>query len=150
MKGTAFLCAGAMIYRTGTRQLADMEGIGRKMPITAIVFIISLFALTGMPPLNGFWSELTLLTSTVEANMAWLGIAIILNSILSAAYYLQVIRVLIKPATSEMLEKVKESPIIMLLPICVMVVLIVLLGIFPNLTLEFARKAAESLFSVRG
>lgn len=150
MKGTAFLCAGAIIYRTGTRQLADMEGIGRKMPVTAIVFAISLFALIGMPPLTGFWSELTLFTSAVEANMAWLGIAIVLNSILSAAYYLQVIRTLIKPATSEILEKVKEAPIVMLLPICAMVVLIVLLGIFPNLTLEFARRAAESLFSVRG
>jgi proton-translocating NADH-quinone oxidoreductase chain N len=150
MKGTAFLCAGAIIYRTGTRQLADMEGIGRRMPITAIMFAISLFALIGMPPLNGFWSELTLFTSTVQANMAWLGIAIILNSILSAAYYLQVIRVLIKPTASETLEKSKEAPIAMLLPICVMVALIILLGIFPNSALSFAQKAAQSLFPVRG
>jgi proton-translocating NADH-quinone oxidoreductase chain N len=150
MKGTAFLCAGAIIYRTGTRQLDDMAGAGRKMPLTAILFGISLFALTGMPPLNGFVSELTLFTSAVQANMAWLGIAIILNSILSAAYYLQVIRVLAKPASSEKLEKIKETPIIMLLPICIMAILIILLGIYPDPVLDLARRAAQSLLSMGG
>jgi multicomponent Na+:H+ antiporter subunit D len=150
MKGTAFLCAGAIIYRTGTRQLEDMAGVGRKMPLTAIVFAISLFALTGMPPLNGFVSELTLVTSAVQANMAWLGIAIILNSILSAAYYLQVIRVLVKPALSEKLEKIKETPLVMLLPICAMAILIILLGVYPNPVLDFAKRAAQSLVGTGG
>jgi multicomponent Na+:H+ antiporter subunit D len=150
MKGTAFLCAGAIIYRTGTRQLDDIAGAGRKMPLTAIVFGISLFALIGMPPLNGFVSELTLFTSAVQANMAWLGIAIILNSVLSAAYYLQVIRVLVKPASSEKLEKIKETPITMLLPICIMAILIILLGIYPDPALDLARRAAQSLLSMGG
>jgi proton-translocating NADH-quinone oxidoreductase chain N len=147
MKGTAFLCIGAIIYRTGTRQLDEIAGVGRKMPLTLIVFAISLFALTGMPPLNGFVSELTLFTSAVQANMAWLGIAIILNSILSAAYYLQLIRFLVRPGTSEKLEKVKEAPLIMLVPICIMAVLIILFGVYPDPVLSLARKAAQSLLS---
>jgi len=151
MKGTAFLCAGAIIYRTGTRQLEDITGVGRKMPLTAIFFAISLFALTGMPPLNGFVSELTLFTSAVQASMAWLGLAIILNSILSAAYYLQIIRVLVKPAaSSEKLEKLKETSFVMLIPICIMAILIILLGVYPDPVLDLARKAAQSLFTIGG
>jgi formate hydrogenlyase subunit 3/multisubunit Na+/H+ antiporter MnhD subunit len=150
MKGTAFLCAGAIIYRTETRQLEDMAGVGRKMPLTAIAFAISLFALAGMPPLNGFVSELTLVTSAVQANMSWLGIAIILNSILSAAYYLQVIRVLVKPTLSEKLEKIKETPLVMLLPICIMAILIILFGVYPNPVLDLAKRAAQSLLSMGG
>ncbi|HML03265.1 MAG TPA: NADH-quinone oxidoreductase subunit M [Candidatus Bathyarchaeia archaeon] len=150
MKGTAFLCAGAIIYRIGTRQLGEMGGIGRKMPLTAVGLAISLFALTGIPPLNGFVGELTLLTSAVQANMSWLGIAIILNSILSAGYYLQVIRVLVEPASSEKLEKVKEAPLIMLVPICIMTVLIILFGVYPDPVLVLARKAAQSLLSMGG
>jgi NADH:ubiquinone oxidoreductase subunit 2 (subunit N) len=103
-----------------------------------------------MPPLNGFVSELTLFTSAVQANMAWLGIAIILNSVLSAAYYLQVIRFLVRPGMSEKLEKVKEAPLIMLVPIAIMAILIVLLGVYPDPVLSLARKAAQSLLSMGG
>jgi proton-translocating NADH-quinone oxidoreductase chain N len=129
MKGTAFLCVGAIIYRTGTRQLDEIAGVGRKMPLTLIILAISLFALTGM---------------------AWLGIAIILNSILSAAYYLQVIRFLVRPGMSEKLEKVKEAPLVMLVPICIMAILIILFGVYPDPVLNLARKAAQSLLSMGG
>jgi multicomponent Na+:H+ antiporter subunit D len=150
MKGAAFLCVGAVIFRLGTKQLDDMEGIGRKMPITTIFFAISLFALIGMPSLNGFISEVTLIQSAAQAEMIWLGIAIILNSLISAVYYLRVIRAFIKPTIPEKFEKVKEAPIIMLLPICVMTILIILFGIWPDPVLDFARKAAESLLAMIG
>jgi NADH-quinone oxidoreductase subunit N len=150
MKGTAFLCVGAIIYRTGSRQLEEVAGVGRKMPLTTIIFAISLFALTGMPPLNGFVSELVLFTSAVQAHMAWLGIAIILNSVLSAAYYLQVIRFLVRPALSERLEKVKEAPLVLLVPICIMAILIIFFGVYPDPVLNLARKAAQSLLSMGG
>lgn len=150
MKGAAFLCAGAIIYKLGTRRLDDIAGVGRRMPVTATAFGISLLALTGMPPLNGFVSELTLFTSAVQVDKAWLGIAIVLNSALSAGYYLRVLRSLIQSARSEKLEKVKEAPITMLLPICIMAALIILFGIWPDLVLGLARKAAVDLLSMSG
>jgi proton-translocating NADH-quinone oxidoreductase chain N len=146
MKGAAFLCAGAIIYRIGTRQFVDMEGIGRRMPVTAVVFSISLFALIGMPPLNGFVSELTIITGSFQANLAWLGIAIVLNSVLSSAYYLRVVRLLIMPIRSEKVEKIKEAPLIMLIPLCIMAGLIILFGIWPDPLLSIAQQSAASLF----
>jgi proton-translocating NADH-quinone oxidoreductase chain N len=147
MKGGAFLCAGAIIYRLGTRELPDMVGIGRKMPITAVAFSISIFALIGMPPFNGFISELTLLTSTFQANLVWLGIALILNSAISAVYYLGIIRVLIQAPVSEKVEKVKETPLLMLVPLCALAILIVAFGVFPDPLINFAQQAAGALFS---
>lgn len=150
MKGTAFLCAGAIIYRLGARELHDMVGVGRKMPITAVAFSISLFALIGMPPFNGFISELTLFTSTFQANMAWLGIALILNSAFSAAYYLSIVRVIMQTPTSESVLKVKETPLLMLVPIIVLAVLIVAFGIFPDPIVKFAQHAVGALLSRSG
>lgn len=149
MKGDAFLCAGAIIHRIGTRKLDEMEGIGRKMPATAAAFGISLFALAGMPPLNGFVSELTIFTSTLQANLAWLGIAIVLNSVLSAGYYLRIVRAMLQSSRSEKIEKARGAPIIMLFPIGIIAILIVLFGIWPDPVLELARKAAEGLLSIR-
>jgi len=147
MKGAAFLCAGAIIYRLETRNLNEMSGVGRKMPITAIFFAVSLFALMGMPPLNGFISELTLITATMQSNVGWLGVAIILNSILSSAYYLRVLRVLIQPNLSEASQKAKEAPVLMLIPIGVMTALIIFFGIYPGPVIKLAQQAASALLS---
>jgi proton-translocating NADH-quinone oxidoreductase chain N len=150
MKGSAFLCVGAIIISARTRMLDDMAGIGRKKPVTTICLAISLFALIGMPPLNGFVSKLILFTSTVEANMGYLGIAIILNSVLSAAFYLKLLRILIMPLASKKFDQVREAPILMLAPISVMVILIILFGIWPEPILEFSQKAADALISING
>ncbi len=150
MKGVAFMCAGAIILRLESRNLGDMAGIARKMPITATLFAVSLFALVGMPPLNGFISELTLFTSTVQANVGWLGVAILLNSVLSAGYYLRVLRTLIQPSMSEAVSKAKEAPAVMLIPLVLMVALIVLFGIYPQPVLKVAQQAAQELLRIRG
>ncbi len=148
MKGCAFLCAGAFIYRLETRKLADMTGIGRKMPITTLCLAVSLFALMGMPPLNGFVSELTLFTASAQANVAWLGVAIILNSILSAAYYLRILRTLIQPRMDARFLAVKETPISMLLPIGVMTVALIVFGIYPEPVIRIAQQAANGILGL--
>ncbi len=145
MKGVAFLCAGMILYRLETRELKEMAGIGRKMPLTAAIFALSLFALTGMPPLNGFISKLTIIMATVEANMAWLGIAVIVNSVISAAYYLRTIKALLQPISQKKVEEAKEGPLVMLIPLLIMAGLIVILGIFPDTLIDFARSAATAL-----
>jgi formate hydrogenlyase subunit 3/multisubunit Na+/H+ antiporter MnhD subunit len=51
---------------------------------------------------------------------------------------------------SEKLEKVKEAPLIMLVPIAIMAILIILFGVYPDPVLSLARKAAQSLLSMGG
>ena len=153
MKGTAFLCAGAIAYRLGTGDLKSMDGVGRKMPVTTVILSISMFALIGMPPLNGFISELTLFTASAQANMAWLGISIILNSAISAVYSLRVIRALMQSGNGNgngAMEKVKEAPLLMLVPICIMGALIVLFGVWPDPLIRFAQQAAAALLHFAG
>ncbi len=148
MKGAAFLCAGAIIYRLGARRLDEITGIGRRMPITATALGISLLALTGMPPLNGFVSELILFMSTAQANVIWLGIALVLNSILSTGYCLRVISAIAKSSSSEGVKKAREAPLLLTLPICIMSALVVLFGVWPDPVLELARRASLALLSI--
>jgi proton-translocating NADH-quinone oxidoreductase chain N len=151
MKGAAFLCAGAIIYRLGTRELSEMQGIGRKMPLTAIALAISVTALIGLPPLNGFPGELTLFTSTVEANMTWLGVALLVNSVISAGFYLKIIYTLVQPISTPKVEQIKkEAPLLMLIPIIALTILIVVFGVWPDPLFKFAGDAAQSLVSLGG
>ena len=150
MKGSAFLCAGAIIYRLGSSELSDMQGVGRKMPLTAIALSISVTALVGLPPLSGFPGELILFTSTVESNMVWIGIALLINSVISAGFYLRIIYTLIQPVSVQKVEQLKEAPLLMLISIIVLAVLIVLFGVWPDLLVNFAGAAAKSLLSFGG
>jgi hydrogenase-4 component B len=56
-KGLLFLGAGSVITQTGTRNLNAMGGLGRRMPWTAITFLIGALGVAAIPPLNGFVSE---------------------------------------------------------------------------------------------
>jgi len=56
-KALLFLCAGAVIHVTGTRDMRQMGGLKRYMPVTYVTFIIGALSLSGVPPFNGFWSK---------------------------------------------------------------------------------------------
>ncbi|SPC33473.1 NADH-quinone oxidoreductase subunit N [Candidatus Nitrosocaldus cavascurensis] len=97
MKSSAFIAAAGIALVIGTMNIDQYRGIGRRMPITSLVMAVSLLALAGVPPLNGFWSKFILFAAAVNAGstVSWapyLAIAGILNSALSLGYYAWVIR----------------------------------------------------------
>lgn len=150
MKSSAFLCVGAIIYRLGSRDLSDIQGVGRKMPLTALALAISVAALIGLPPLAGFPGELTLFIAAVQDDLTWLGVALLLNSVISAGFYLRIIYTLIQPVSSPKAEAVTEAPLLMLIPLIALAVLIVLFGVWPEPTIGFAGDAAKALLSLGG
>ncbi len=56
-KGLLFLGAGSVVEATGTRNMERMGGLIRRMPVTAVCFLVGAVAISGLPPLNGFVSE---------------------------------------------------------------------------------------------
>ncbi|MBM3245074.1 MAG: hydrogenase 4 subunit B [Candidatus Omnitrophica bacterium] len=56
-KGLLFLCAGSVYKATGTRNIEKLGGLIKKMPHTAVYFLIGVMAISALPPLNGFVSE---------------------------------------------------------------------------------------------
>lgn len=57
IKGTLFLAAGAYIHQTGLRNLKDLRGIGKRMPLTTLAFTLAGLSMIGFPPFNGFVSK---------------------------------------------------------------------------------------------
>ncbi|MCS7140958.1 MAG: NADH-quinone oxidoreductase subunit N [Candidatus Nitrosocaldus sp.] len=97
MKSSAFIAAAGIALVIGTMNIDQYRGIGRRMPLISLVMAVSLLALAGVPPLNGFWSKFILFAAAVNAGsvVSWapyLAIAGILNSALSLGYYAWVIR----------------------------------------------------------
>lgn len=90
-KDGLFLCAGAIIYRTGRKNTDELTGIGKEMPVTMWCFTLCSLALIGIPPMSGFMSKWYLAIGSLESGIpviSWLGPAILLVSALLTAGYL--------------------------------------------------------------
>ena len=147
MKGSAFIAVAGIVIALGSTHLDKIKGLGRKMPITALGLMISLLALAGVPPLNGFWSKLMLFGSALDAGpllgwAPWLAIAGVLNSALSLAYYAWIIRKMYFEGETE--KRVSEPKAVIAVMIF-SIIFMVGLGVYPEPLIEFAKIAAPTL-----
>ena len=147
MKGAAFIAVAGIIIALGTSSLDKIKGLGRRMPITALGLVISLLALAGVPPLNGFWSKLMLFGAALDAGSVapwapWLAIAGVLNSALSLAYYAWIIRKMyFEGETEKRISEPKSVIAVMIFSI----IFIVGIGVFPDPIIQFAGTAAPTI-----
>lgn len=91
MKSCLFLCAGAIIKRTGKRDIREFGGIGQKMPVTMACFTVAALTMIGIPPLNGFISKLWLSLGAFDAGKPIYAILLIISSLMNAVYYLPIV-----------------------------------------------------------
>jgi NADH-quinone oxidoreductase subunit L len=89
-KALLFLSAGAIIHSVGTRDMRQMGGLGKQMPLVRNVFIIGALALMGIPILNGFWSKELVLESGLifgqTHGMVWAYALMLIGAGLTALY----------------------------------------------------------------
>jgi proton-translocating NADH-quinone oxidoreductase chain N len=148
MKSTAFIAAACVAVALASYSLEKYRGLGRRMPITAICLSISLLALAGLPPLNGFWSKLVLFGAGINSGalVEWgpyLAIAGVLNSALSLGYYAWIMRKMYMEESPNM-DRVKE-PKAMVAVMMFGIIFMVGFGIWHAPILEFASEALPNL-----
>ena len=103
-----FLAVGVVYDQRHTRAIADYGGLANRMPVYTVLFAISLFASMGMPGLNGFIGEFTILRGAFEVSAIWAGFAV-LGIVLGAAYLLWLFqRVMLGPITNPENEGVRD------------------------------------------
>lgn len=147
MKSASFLAIAAVAVALASYSLEKYTGLAKRMPITAIALSISLLALAGVPPLNGFWSKLVIFQSAIDSGTVipwgpYLAIAGLLNSALSLGYYLWIIKKMYLDESADM-SRVKEPKAI----VCVLVFAIIFMvgfGIWHAPLLEFASISVPS------
>ena len=92
IKISLFFCAGAVLVKTRREYVRELDGLGRKMPITFATFTIGTISLIGVPPFPGFISKWNLCTAAMAEGsvFALCGIAVLLISALLTAIYMMV------------------------------------------------------------
>ena len=91
-----------------TENINDLSGISKNQPILAISFLIILFSLAGIPPLGGFFAKFYIFMSVLENEMYTLAIIGLLTTVISAFYYLKIIKTIYFDDLKTSLDQVKN------------------------------------------
>ena len=141
----AFATIIAISNRIGSDMIDDFAGMARRAPYLSAVLGFSMISLIGVPPTVGFITKVYIFGAAMDANLEWLAVAGVVNSVLSAYYYLRVVKVMyLTPPSS-------DEPVSSGLPIRIAILSafagVVFFGIYPTPLLNLARTAASVLVS---
>ena len=89
-KITLFFCAGAIMVAAHKTEVSQLGGLGRVMPVTFCAFFVGALCIAGLPPTGGSWSKWFLGLGTLEAGQTGLLAVLMLSSLMSLAYLLEV------------------------------------------------------------
>lgn len=151
MKICSFFCAGAVLHQTEREYVHELDGLGRKMPKTFVIFTLSALSLMGVPGFAGFISKWNLAKAAVESGNieAYVGIAALLvSALLTAIYMLTVVVRAFFPKEGfdyATLDGCKDPNWKMMLPLYIFVVLIMVIGLHSQPLVDFITKVGMGL-----
>lgn len=142
MKGVLFLAAMSARMTTGANDVAQLAGLGRRMPVTMGAFALAAISMVGIPPAVGFFSKWYLSVAAIEEGLWPVVVIVLASSLLTAVYMFRVLEQVFLspvPATSRGVDDAApansaaasgESPADVTLPIALLAAATIALGVF--------------------
>ncbi len=142
----AFMAIAAVARQTGTTKMSELGGMIHKMPITYLAYLVAIISMAGIPPMGGFISKWLIFQAVIDKGLIFVGIAVFFGSIGSFLYVFRPLAALfLGQELSEYKFKVKEAPLLMLIPTVIIMLLNVYTGVFPGAILGYTNKVIMEL-----
>ena len=137
----AFIAIIAISNKLDSDLIQDYSGMGKRAPLLALALTLCLISLIGMPPAAGFMAKFYIFSAAVQHGLLWLVIIAVINSVISAYYYLRVVKVMWfgEPASK---EKVPSSGALRV-ALSLSCLGVLLLGIIPGYIMKLAELAGK-------
>ncbi len=144
-KSLLFLNSGAVVYATGTRDMKQMGGLRERMPVTSNTSLVASMSISGIPPLNGFWSKLIIIVACIQARHYMYAFWAVLASIITLAYFMKVQKHVFFGELKQNLMSVREVPFSMQLSMVILAIICCVGGLLllPGISESFLRPAAD-------
>jgi len=137
----AFIAIIAISNKVNSDLIEDYSGMSKRAPLLALGLTLCLISLIGMPPAAGFMAKFYIFSGAVQHGLLWLVVIAVINSVISAYYYLRVVKVMwLGEPVSE--EKVPSSGALRL-ALSVSCLGVLLLGVIPGFVMKLAEAAAK-------
>ncbi|MEW6244774.1 MAG: proton-conducting transporter membrane subunit [Bacillota bacterium] len=146
LKITLFFSAGAIITVTGKKNISEMSGLARRMPMTMTAFGLASLGMVGALPTNGFLSKWYLIEGGLLRDAFWIPLLLVTSAVLNAAYFFPIVTRAFFFKGDFGRFAGHEAPPSMLYPILILCGLFMLLGLWPRPTLAVADVVASALF----
>ena len=154
VKTNLFLISGLVNESNGSYKLKELGGVYQKLPFIALLFAISAFSLTGIPPLSGFWGKLVLVLAGLDARQYFIVGVSLFVSILTLFSMTKIWGEvfwkdnpgLVKPVFENQKDLWRKKWL-MIAPVVIMTALILVLGFLPDTFIEISKRAAEQLIN---
>ncbi len=151
MKITLFFCAGAIFVKTGKEKISEMNGIGRRMPLTMGAFAVGAIGLAGIPPVCGYLSKWYLCLGSLEAKEIVFGLILMASSLLNVAYFFPIIyNAFFKKGDGKEPPHREEASWWMVGPILICALMSIILGLNPDAFIGFHQIASAVVGSIQG
>ncbi|MGE3622384.1 MAG: NADH-quinone oxidoreductase subunit NuoN [Bdellovibrionales bacterium] len=124
-------------------QIKDLAGISKTHPMLAMAMVIFMFSIAGVPPLAGFFGKYFVFLAAVKAGLVPLAVIGVLTSVVAAAYYLRIVKIMYFDDSAEPLDPVPERGLQAVLAISALAMLLFVL--YPSPLIDSALVAARSL-----
>jgi NADH-quinone oxidoreductase subunit N len=138
-----------LVARRGERveEISDLAGLATSRPLVAAAMTIAMLSLTGIPPFGGFTAKLYLFSAALEAGKTGLVLVALGNSVVSAAYYLGVVKTMyFDPAPATTSAAIGNRPYLGV-ALAIAIVITILLGVAPSAVLDAAANAMEGVLT---
>ncbi|NIA11222.1 MAG: NADH-quinone oxidoreductase subunit L [Nitrospiraceae bacterium] len=136
-KALLFLSAGSVIHMTHEKDGFKLRGLYRYMPQTAIVFLIGILALSGIPPFNGYFSKDWILAESYRYGNPIIFILTFSACVLCIAYGFRLWFVVFTGKPSEESKHAKEAPYVMLIPLYILATFTLITAFYKDQIVEF-------------
>lgn len=133
-KITLFFCAGAIYVASHKKDITEMKGLGRSMPLTFAAFAVASLSMIGVPPVAGFVSKWYLLTGAIAAHQVGIVLVLLTSTLLNAAYFAPVVfsAYFGTPPIGEEVTEVREASPFLLVPLLITAAMSVAAGLYPD------------------
>ena len=146
-KAGLFLCAGIIEQQTHTKDIRQMGGLIKTLPITAVAFIVCAFSVMGIPPLGGFFAKFMVINGAVTGRHLVIAFVFLFGGLMTVMYLLRLFIMIFmgEPRTH---HNVKEGSFSMVSSVVMLGVLSLLAGIFINYPADYVYSTVQQLMGV--
>ncbi len=149
IKSLLFLASAYLVYYTSRKKISDLDGFGKLLPLTSLLFGLGAFAIVGLPPFSGFWSKLSLLIATADNHMEFVLATILAVSVIEIIYYFRVLgRLYFRKANKEI--KVRKPTWNSAVTMISLAIVIIAVGLHPDFITGLLHNAANTLADKAG
>ncbi len=150
IKGLLFLSSSYLVYNDDNKLISSLSGLGKRLPLVSFLFALGAFAIVGLPPFSGFWSRLYLLLAAADKELIYLIAIILIIAVIEIVYYFRVINKLYFKDIKVKSDDVQKPSINAVISMSILGILIIAIGIYPDLVTSYLGNAADALLDKAG